>query len=228
MSLKDFMGQKINDPSTYTGRGTTREFGGGLGTPYGKPVDPSSQLSQQIQGVIAAVAQGQDISQFDPQVISAAKQQVVMQANQLSRLVNSSSLPPNVTREQLRDDIAMYEGFANKLAEDDPTFANLMDVALIGAGVYAGAKYGPMAAAKAKVGLAKGAGMAFGFGSRGMDFARQTASQGAEYFTSPEFRQSAANIRSNVGDMGRSTYGFGKKATTGISKALRRALRIPV
>ena len=105
MSLKDFMGQKINDPSTYTGRGTTREFGGGLGTPYGKPVDPSSQLFQQIQGVIAAVAQGQDISQFDPQVISAAKQQVVMQANQLSRLVNSSSVPPNVTREQLREPV---------------------------------------------------------------------------------------------------------------------------
>ena len=124
---------------------------------------------QEIQMIVQAVAQGQDLSQFDPAALSAAKNYVVAKANELNRMVNSADTPPNVTREMLRNELTMYEGFADKLAEDDPMFAGMMDAALIGAGVYGAAKYGPMAAAKLKT-----AGQAtYGFGK---DMAGKAAS----------------------------------------------------
>jgi hypothetical protein len=164
MSFGDMIRQDISDPSTWTGRGTTRELGGGLGTPYGSPV-PEDQVAK-IQTIIQAIAQGQDISNFDPQDISAAKQYSVKKANELNAMINSAQTPPNVTREMLRNDLQMYEGFASKIAENDPMYAGMMDAAFIGAGLYAGAKYGPMAVAKMKT-----------MGQQGFGFAQQAGAQ---------------------------------------------------
>ena len=156
---------------------------------------------QQIQAIVQAVAQGQDISQFDPQSLSAAKQYVTMKANELNKMVNSTSTPPNVTREMLRNDLDMYQGFADLLATDDPQFATAMDIAFIGAGIYATAKYGPMAAAKAKT----------GFG-----YARQQA---------PAMASAAYG---KAAEMGQRSFGYGKQALGAAGKAIRRAFKIPV
>ena len=114
------------------------------------PMGGSNAQTEQVQAIIQAVAQGQDISQFSPEAISAAKRFTAMRANELNTMINSTNIPQNVSREMLRNELQMYEGFTSKLAEDDPEFASMMDVALIGAGVYATAKYGPLALAKAK------------------------------------------------------------------------------
>jgi len=160
---------------------------------------------QEIQMIVQAVAQGQDLSQFDPSALSAAKNYVVSKANELNRMVNSADTPPNVTREMLRNELTMYEGFADKLAEDDPMFAGMMDAALIGAGVYGAAKYGPMAAAKLKT-----AGQAtYGFGKDmagkatsamgGLGTKAATAASSAAGYAAGATR-GATNFAQNVGD----------------------------
>ena len=105
---------------------------------------------EEIAMVLQAVAQGQDLSNFDPQLLSAAKQYSVMKANELNTMINSNELPPNVSREMMRNELDTYQGFADRMAEDDPQYAGMMDAAFIGAGLYVTAKYGPMAAAKLK------------------------------------------------------------------------------
>ena len=160
----------------------------------------ASQQEMQIQAVVEAISKGQDISQFDSQSISAAKQYVTMKANELNRIINSTDTPPNVTREELRGELDMYQGFADKLAEDDPAFASMMDVAMIGAGVYGAAKYGPMAAAKAK--------SSFGY-------LRQQA---------PEMASSAY---ARASEAGQKSFGYGKKAMGAAGKAIRRAFKLP-
>tara|TARA_R100000458_G_scaffold41478_1_gene39155 strand:- start:1191 stop:1922 length:732 start_codon:yes stop_codon:yes gene_type:complete len=159
----------------------------------GMPPNMSQQINAQeakIQTVIQAIAQGQDISNFDPQDISAAKQYSVKKANELNAMINSAQTPPNVTREMLRNDLQMYEGFASKIAEDDPMYAGMMDAAFIGAGLYAGAKYGPMAVAKMKT-----------MGQQGFGFAQQ----GVE------------NIRNRASSAGAAIGGLGSRAAQGAS-----------
>ena len=130
----------------------------GLAGAVGKPgMNPQEE---QIAMVLQAVAQGQDLSSIDPKMLSAAKAYSVKKVNDLNQMVNSAELPPNVTREMIRNELSIYEGFANKMTEDDPQYADAMDAAFIGMGLYAGAKYGPMAWAKAKTMT----GQAYGFG----------------------------------------------------------------
>ena len=233
---------------------------------------------QQIQGVIQAIAQGQDISQFDAKAISAAKQYSASRANELNRMINSTDLPPNVTREMVRNELDMYQGFADKIAENDPQYATIMDGIFIGAGLYAGAKYGPMALTKmrsmgqqgfgyaqqgaqaargavsnmgARAGAAASAGVgaAADFASRGMEagapYAQRAgqavnrgvgaaaagASRTAEYFSSPEFKNSYQNVAQNARTMGKhagsAAQNMGQKTFGFASKALRRLFRIP-
>tara|TARA_B100000700_G_C15040112_1_gene854900 strand:+ start:311 stop:1039 length:729 start_codon:yes stop_codon:yes gene_type:complete len=183
-----------------------------FGMPQG-PLDPRVTAERQnesieaIQAVIQAISQGQDLNSFDPKAISAAKHQVTNRANELSNMINSTSLPPNVTREMLRNELDMYQGFADKLAEDDPEFAGLMDAAFIGAGIYVGAKYGPMAAAKAKT----GAQAAYGFvktkvggvpsyAAPAVDAVKGAYGAAAGY-ASPYFQQAGQYARSGLGSV---------------------------
>ena len=160
---------------------------------------------QEIQMIVQAVAQGQDISQFDAQSINAAKSYTVSQANRINQMVNSTDLPANVTREMLRNELDMYQGFADKLAENDPEYASAIDIAFMGAGLYATAKYGPMAAAKLKT-----AGQAtYGFGKDmagkaasamgGLGTKAATAASGAAGYASG-VAGGATNFAQNVGD----------------------------
>jgi hypothetical protein len=127
----------------------------------------------------------------------------------------------------LRNELQMYEGFTSKLAEDDPEFASMMDVALIGAGVYATAKYGPLALAKAKTmgeavytnaqsmsqaasqrmsdmsarakqSAARGFGFASRMGERGVGAAADFASRGVEY-ASPYAQRAGQAINRGIG-----------------------------
>ena len=204
-----------------------------------------NDATEQIMAIIQAVAQGQDISNFDPRMLSAAKQHTATKANELNKMINSSSLPPNVTRETLRNELQMYEGFTNKLAEDDPQFANAMDIAFVGAGLYAAYKYGPMAAAKAKtVGAAtygygqeaygKAAGAVSGAGQsagaavqRGVGAAADFASRGSEYFQN---RGAFPGVKPYSPTYGyaQKAAGYGKQAMGALSKGVRRMFKIPV
>lgn len=167
---------------------------------------------QEIQMIVQAVAQGQDLSQFDPSALSAAKNYVVSKANELNRMVNSADTPPNVTREMLRNELTMYEGFADKLAEDDPMFAGMMDAALIGAGVYGAAKYGPMAAAKLKT-----AGQAtYGFGQNVASGVKGMA--GTATSAMGDFGSRAAQGASTVG-------GYATGAAQGVADAAGRGVQ---
>lgn len=162
---------------------------------------------EEIQAVIQAVANGQALDQFDPSMISAAKQFSAMKANELNKMINSTSMPPNVTREMMRNELDMYQGFADKIAEDDPEYATAMDIAFIGAGLYAGAKYGPMAAAKARTGFKATYGFAQNMGGNMADL----ASRGAEYGS----------------QVGQKTHGFAKSAGSAVLKGAKRLFRMP-
>ena len=186
---------------------------------------------EEIQAVIQAVANGQALDQFDPSMISAAKQFSAMKANELNKMINSTSMPPNVTREMMRNELDMYQGFADKIAEDDPEYATAMDIAFIGAGLYATAKYGPMAAAKARSGFQA----TYGFAQNAMGNMADFASRGVEYAqtgnrptaTASAFKNAYDTSRTYAGDIGQKTHGFAKSAGSAVLKGAKRLFKMP-
>ena len=73
--------------------------------PYPRGESPMGQINEQtesIMNIVQADAQGQDVSQFDPQSLSAAKQYVTMKANELNKMVKYSNHKFNYNEYQFR------------------------------------------------------------------------------------------------------------------------------
>mgnify|MGYP003110915286 CR=1 FL=1 len=180
----------------------------------GIPPQVTGNELDEIQAIIQAISNGQDVKNFDAQTISAAKQYAVQKANELNAMINSSNLPPNVSREMLRNDLSMYQGMADKLAEDDEVFATAMDAAFIGAGLYTAAKYGPMAIAKAKT-----------MGQNTYGFAQRTAGSAAE-----SIRNIPGSVRAGAAGAANYARDFASRAAeyaTSGTQEMNQAIRPP-